>query len=238
MPFAFAVIALLIVALVPQDALAAKEKNRHWTGDAFTLQVAPGAVIPLKVLRTATEQAAAAWNVVGAGPEILVAPAVTTVREPALDGVNAVFVLEDEWPWDPSEIALTFAIMHATTGEIVEVDVAINAVHHRFGDTEDTLDVQNVLTHELGHALGLRHLDDQPEATMYPSIKPGEMKKRDLDLSDEGALLANYEGIVVDGPAHGCSAMGPSDGVTYAGLLILAFWRRTRARRRLLPFGK
>lgn len=225
---------MLLLSLVSQAAIASGDgQRRHWQQESFTLHVAPGGGQPLKAFRAAVKKAAASWNAVGTGPEILVADAVTVARAPELDGVNAVFFVEGEWPWAPGEIALTFAHVHSSTGEIVEVDVALNGALHRFGGQADAFDIENVIAHELGHTLGLPHLDDQEDATMYPSIQHGEVKKRDLDLSDEAALLSLYEGIDVSGPPQGCAATQPGDALPLLSLgALVVFLRRAPRRRR------
>lgn len=223
---------IVFLTLIHQAALGSgSSKSRHWQEPSVTLHVAPGGGVPLKAFRSAVEAAAMSWNRVGTGPELLVDGAVTSARKPALDGVNAVFFVQGEWAWDPSEIALTFAHVHSSTGEIVEVDVALNAVHHRFGEREDEFDIENVIAHELGHALGLPHLEDESEATMFPSIHHGEVKKRDLEHTDESALLSLYEGIDAEGPAHGCSQAAPADTLPLIALALALVIARPSSRR-------
>lgn len=52
-------------------------------------------------------------------------------------------------------------------------------------------DYQSVLTHELGHALGLDGSSDR-EATMYESGRPGETKLRTLEADDIDGIQALY----------------------------------------------
>lgn len=224
-----------VLSLAPAAFASGDGEPRFWNAPSFTLHVGlgGGGTSP-KAMLEVLEASAEAWNRVGTGPEIVVDGAFTRVREPVADGVNAVFFYQGEWPWDPNEIALTFSHVRSGTREVREVDIAINATHHKFGKQPGAFDLQNVITHELGHALGLRHLHDEPEATMYPTITHGEQKKRDLDLSDEVALLSLYEAIDLSGPAYGCSSSGPASEAPLfaAGLLLLALPRlRRRARR-------
>lgn len=57
-------------------------------------------------------------------------------------------------------------------------------------DDPDALDLQTILTHEVGHALGIEHSDD-PRAVMYEHVLPGEVR-RELTADDVDAVHALY----------------------------------------------
>ena len=63
------------------------------------------------------------------------------------------------------------------------------------GDTS-VMDLQNIATHEIGHALGLADLDDNTapatEQTMYGFATEGETKKRTLEAGDVAGVNALY----------------------------------------------
>jgi len=63
------------------------------------------------------------------------------------------------------------------------------------GDT-GIMDLQNIATHELGHALGLADLYDTtapvPEQTMYGYASTGETKKRSLEAGDKAGITVLY----------------------------------------------
>jgi hypothetical protein len=48
-------------------------------------------------------------------------------------------------------------------------------------------DIQNVVTHEAGHVVGLGHVS-HPALTMYPYVSPGELNKRSLGLGDRNGF--------------------------------------------------
>lgn len=94
---------------------------------------------------------------------------------------------------------LTLVWHNPDTGEILDADIQINLSHGESvaicGDACDdaNIDLQNVLTHEAGHFLGLAHSPERT-ATMYGDAEIAELIKRDLDMDDEKGLCAIYGG--------------------------------------------
>jgi hypothetical protein len=95
---------------------------------------------------------------------------------------------------------LTLVWHNPSTGEILDADIQINLEH-----TEPvaicgsmrcdvaSIDLQNVLTHEAGHFLGLAHSPDR-DATMFGDAMVAEIIKRDLSADDENGICAIYGG--------------------------------------------
>ena len=179
----------------------------------------------------AIQASADAWNNVGCSY-------LRFVIEPPEHGVQAEFnqtgsnenvivFQEEKWPYDSSAAGLTTLTYIASDsasrdGEVVDADVELNGVNFTFGtDAQGNRhDVQNVLTHELGHVLGLDHTCDDglvvptptdhtgatipgcypaaslpaaiTEATMYNYASPGETQKRILSADDSAGLCALY----------------------------------------------
>jgi hypothetical protein len=105
-------------------------------------------------------------------------------------------------------------------------------------------DLQNTVTHEAGHFVGLAHPCDDAgtpscdaplppwesvpyaERTMYPSTTLGETTKRSLSEDDVAGVRAAYPG------PSGCGQAGGTPGVLAAILAALAaLARRPRLRR-------
>ncbi len=154
------------------------------------------------------------------------------------DHVNNLVFLADNWcppetvgtPDCRAAAALAITSVFAKTwGEIVDADIEVNGVNFVWGDllgstaAAGSQDLQNALTHELGHLIGLDHtclLDPKPDpvlddaglvvplcisaseavraTTMFASADPGDTTKRDLDPDDQRAVCETYPRGVAD----------------------------------------
>jgi len=70
--------------------------------------------------------------------------------------------------------------------------------YFEWGDAEShttLMDVQNIVTHELGHCAGMGDLykTEASEETMYGYSQEGETKKRDLYEGDKNGISKLYE---------------------------------------------
>jgi hypothetical protein len=76
---------------------------------------------------------------------------------------------------------------------VTEADIVINPQKQWATDgASNRYDLQRVLTHELGHALGLGH-SPVMAVTMYPSSGLGETDAREPDLDDLAGIRALYQ---------------------------------------------
>lgn len=113
------------------------------------------------------------------------------------DGENRVVFREDAWPPDlgPETLAITTLVYRRSTGEILDADIDVNALDHPWSVSdvppEGAVDLENTMTHELGHLLGLAHVETA-EATMYARSGPGDVEKRDLASDDLRAICEVY----------------------------------------------
>ncbi len=150
------------------------------------------------------------------------------------DGHNTVRWVTSDWndDYDPAALAVTVTSYDRDSGRITGADVAVNADTYAWSAASDesrcrgAYDLQDVLTHEVGHVFGLGHEMFDVNATMYPSANMCESQKRDLDDDDLAGLSYLYVQV---GPAsEGCSVGGRPQGgaLLVAALLLLARLRR------------
>lgn len=171
--------------------------------------------------------------------------------------------------WDHSDytIALTTTTFSTKTGAIYDADIELNGAPHVDGTrflfttissppcganpeavTCVATDIQNTLTHEIGHAVGFDHVEN-PGATMEATAPPGETQKRIIDVGLSEGFCQTYPKGLPPVPcdelaqlrrkiiaktagtpslsALGCSALPAGGGLWVLGLLLLG-----RARRR------
>ena len=115
------------------------------------------------------------------------------------------------WQHGGSVIGLTTTTFSFRTGYVFDADIELNAAGDGrgflfttadsppCGDREGATDcvaadVQNTLTHELGHVVGLDHVgfSAQPGSTMEATAPPGETHKRIIDVGSAAGFCDAY----------------------------------------------
>jgi len=133
---------------------------------------------------------------------------------------NLIRYRDDAWLHTDSSntLGLTTLTYDVDTGEVYDADMEINSHDHVLysGDAAhvptDGYDLRTILTHEVGHFLGLAHSGDR-DATMFASYKPGSTTQSTLTSDDAAGLCEAYrpsgERSVLGGtlkPASACAA--------------------------------
>jgi hypothetical protein len=182
----------------------------------------------------------------------------------ALDGTSRLTFRREEWCreprddepcYDPSALAVTSVFARRTDGEILDADVELNGMFS-WGDLvreprpgENAQDLQNTLTHEFGHFIGLDHtcslsgerpgvVDNEGRVvpscsrasiavqatTMFAAVIPGDIERRSLTDDDAQAVCDVYPALepVLVGESSGCALGGRPSGGAAAVLALLA----------------
>lgn len=151
----------------------------RWERDCvgFTFQENASREVSLKTARALLKKAFAAWESAdcgGAGPGIH-AVDMGTVEcdrveyDPRSGNANILVFRDDGWEENGyDKLALTTVNYDKETGEIWNADIEVNTSDYDFIQSEGggEYDLLGVLTHEVGHFLGLAHTQDG-QATMF-----------------------------------------------------------------------
>ena len=142
----------------------------------------------------AVKSAFATWTSFGMPTSVKVVLVNKRLKADSKDNKNVIRWEKGEWKWSPFDVAKTVWRASAKTGCIKEADIILNAKSYCWGVVSPKkkylkcYDVQNVLTHEVGHFFGLDH-SKKGEATMYPHTPKGETIKRTLDQDDLNGIV-------------------------------------------------
>ena len=122
-------------------------------------------------------------------------PLFTQVFDPNEANVTVTWAPYDG---DGGVVAVTSVTFVTQTQEIIQANIQLDTDDSWFIGQENTctgggnsFDIQNAATHEVGHVLGLDHVDDGL-LTMYPYVTTGETLKRTLGLGDGRGLNNLY----------------------------------------------
>ncbi|HEX8818528.1 MAG TPA: myxosortase-dependent metalloprotease, MXAN_2677/MXAN_2678 family [Archangium sp.] len=112
----------------------------------------------------------------------------------------------DCWDGDDRTIALTLTTYDEKSGIIYDSDIQLNSAGFAFTTVDKpactqpitintntcvATDVQNTMTHEIGHLIGLDHTL-AAGSTMYPRAPPGEISKRTVDDGSRNFVCMTY----------------------------------------------
>jgi hypothetical protein len=251
----------------------------HWPESCVPMVAYPNdfaAMMPVEETLGALDSSAGAWSA-ASNPctylRITVSSSTAAPPRAAIDGSHNIIFRTTSWckltetgacdpavpPYDQAALALTSVSAGMTSGIIRDVDMEVNAFGFRWADlvTHPDLaamsihDLQNAVTHEMGHVIGLFHtcdldldppplIDDMgqpapdcgsasPEimaTTMFPSANPGDLGKRTLEADDTRAVCETYPAAqdpkaCMDSTEDGCSCAAAGLPAPAAGSLLM-----------------
>jgi MYXO-CTERM domain-containing protein len=228
----------------------------HWTNPSIAVQAYPDDLTEMPSAQSlhASSAAAAAWSKgmisctalditlsshVGSAPADQTAA--TAIGAPNLLAFRNPWCSDPTMPCAVEALALTTAFFHQNSGEIVSAAIDVNNEFFTWADLDVTpsnnaQDLQNALTHEMGHLIGLDHncytsgsdpmrqIDNLGNAvpdcasappavaaeTMYVSAQPGDVSKRTPAPEELQAACDIYP--LAPPPMGGASGAGGTTG--------------------------
>jgi Matrixin/Carboxypeptidase regulatory-like domain len=141
----------------------------------------------------AIEAAMQAWAI---GPAGLRLDGTVATTDGGRDGINLITFANTPRNRDISAnalaVTLVLRVQEGDQIQIVETDTVFNpGVKFATDGAANAIDIQATLTHELGHALGLKH-SAIAAATMFPFVVEGETLKRRPEWDDIAGVRALY----------------------------------------------
>lgn len=130
----------------------------------------------------------------------------TPTQYAAIDGTNLVSFADDQFDWAPGVLAYSAKTVEmdadGKTGHITDADIIVNPkfASSLIGTTASVengtpgyYDIQSIITHEIGHILGLLH-SGLPDVTMFPWVFKGTTAERTLEPHDVAWASCKYPG--------------------------------------------
>jgi len=249
----------------------------------IALDATENPTLPLDRLRAALERSAAAWNTptdACTAPQLVILPGTVHGKDVAYDDTNVLLWrmpgfcddaahAHDDVCVSPNAAAVTTVFYYDKPGDdkdgtLVGIDIEINATHFTFSDdgSIDKIDIENTMTHEFGHVLGLDHTcytiggtappvdaEGKPvpscfpivglppevtQATMFNYEAPGETSKRVPQPDETRGVCEIYTGHTRDcePPDMGCEFIPRSRALPLGIALLVALAIVCLSRRR------
>lgn len=249
--------ALTACALAPTSASAYELKQTsqgafvRWGESQVTFVVDSSLDEAAHGAADAVVEALAAWNGQGGGPH-LVAQRGSRATGPANDGQNTILYMPDGYPPAGNALAVTVSTLDETTGDLMDTDIVINGRYafavlserarskHQAavsnegggGEPDGSFDLEHVVSHELGHALGLNDVYNDDHAVMYAYTAPEDASGRAPSADDLKGLDSLYGGSIKRAGCGQSTVGGTAPGGWVSALMVVAACAVAASRRR------
>jgi hypothetical protein len=120
-----------------------------------------------------------------------------TEFNPSGGNVNVILFQDHRWSYQGADntLAKTTVTYDKVSGEILDADIELNHAYNELTVSDDPdeieYDLQSILTHELGHLLGLDHTSD-PDGTMNAAYDRGSTELRSIEEDDVAGICTIY----------------------------------------------
>lgn len=123
------------------------------------------------------------------------------------DGSNDLFFSDDPLWFGGSSgvVGITLVSYDDNSGKIVEADIVLNDNYTFSSDNTDEFYLGNVVTHEMGHFLGISH-SELARATMFYRLRGGQHTLSLDDQSAASAINPSSQGYSISGTVIGGAA--------------------------------
>lgn len=197
-PSILCTLALMLLAVPPARAFELQRSPDggavvRWDRDTITYRISGRLSDELgrDDVRAAVDAAAGAWALGKGEPTIAISDWPASAFADREAGVQGIYWVDGaDYVWDDREIGTT-KVEYWGDGEMIRADILINGDRELCFGCATGFDLQSVLTHEMGHALGLEHSETKG-ATMWPTTRRGETWQRDLTPDDEAGIAEAY----------------------------------------------
>jgi hypothetical protein len=177
-----------------------------WTTECigFSLQSDGSEFIPFPEFERVAMDSFVAWTEVDCGGTGVATMAFERLQDASChqaeynpDGPNANVIMFQDTRWQytspDNTLAKTTVTYDKDTGEILDADIELNHAYNEFttGDDDVVYDLQSILTHEIGHFIGLDHTLDFL-ASMNAGYTEGSTELRSLEIDDVDAICTVY----------------------------------------------
>jgi hypothetical protein len=183
--------ALAIGTVFSSGAGAYSVLGYTWPQGSMLYYVNPANMdLPASAITPALRAGADAWHLPSGSSFTFTYAGLTTQTTNTNDGVNVVMFRNAS---SGSALATTYSWFSGT--RMLDADIVFWDAGFQFvsgsGGCSGSFFIEDVATHEFGHALGLGH-SSVAAATMYPSISTCSQQSRTLDADDVAAVLSLY----------------------------------------------